>query len=90
MPVEVVLPCAPATATRRRRLISQASACERCSTGMPRVERELVLRVVLPERARDDEGVGVADVGGVVADRDPGAERAQLGAPHPCRADPIR
>ena len=35
MPVEVVLPWAPATATSRCRLISQASACERCSTGRP-------------------------------------------------------
>ena len=41
-------------------------------------QRLLVLRVVLPEGARDDEGVGVADVGGVVPDRDLGAQLAQL------------
>jgi hypothetical protein len=36
MPVDVVLPWAPATAMRRCPLMSQARACERCSTGMPR------------------------------------------------------
>ena len=36
MPVEVVLPWAPATETSRCPAISQASACERCSTGSPR------------------------------------------------------
>ena len=68
MPVEVVLPCAPATETRRCSLISQASACERCSTGMPALQGEQVLGVVRPERAGDDERVGVAEVRGVVAD----------------------
>ncbi len=36
MPVDVVLPCAPATDTSRWPAMSQASACERCSTGSPR------------------------------------------------------
>ena len=36
MPVEVVLPWAPATETRRRPPISQYSACERWMTGIPR------------------------------------------------------
>ena len=36
MPVEVVLPCAPATDTSRCPAMSHASACERCSTGRPR------------------------------------------------------
>ena len=41
------------------------------------LERQLVLRVVLPQRAGDHERVGVADVRRVVADRDGGAESAQ-------------
>ena len=45
----------------------------------PALEGELVLGVVLPERAGHDERVGVADVRGVVPDRDLGAESPQRG-----------
>ena len=47
--------------------------------GQPAVEGELVLGVVLPQRAGHDDRVGVANVGGVVSDRDLGAEVAQGG-----------
>ena len=36
MPVDVVLPCAPAIETSRRPPMSQCSACERWMTGIPR------------------------------------------------------
>ena len=47
--------------------------------GQPALEGEPVLGVVLPERAGHDDRVGVAHVGGVVSDRDLGAEVAQGG-----------
>ena len=77
MPVDVVLPCAPATDTRRWPAISQASACERCSTGSPRSSASWYSGLSCQSAPVTTTRVGVADVGGVVADRDLGAEVAQ-------------
>ena len=92
MPVDVVLPCAPATETSRCPEMSHASACERCSTGSPRSRASWYSGLSCQSAPGHDDRLGVADVGGVVADRDLGAERAQrrdvrgvahVGAGHP-------
>ena len=79
MPVDVVLPCAPATDTRRWPAMSQARACERCSTGSPRSRASWYSGLSCHSAPVTTTRVGVADVGGVVADRDLGAEVAQGG-----------
>ena len=75
--VVVVLPCVPATATTRRPAITAASAADRGRTRRPRRTASTVLGVVLADRGRDDDGVGVADLLGRMADVHPGAELAQ-------------
>ena len=70
----VVLPWVPATATTRRSAISAARAADRGMDPQALTHGLEVLRVVLADRGRDHERVDVADVAGVVADVDPGAE----------------
>ena len=77
MPVEVVLPWAPATETSRCRAMSQCSACERCSTGMPRSCAPEYSGLSGHSAPVYDDRVGVAEVGCVVPDRDRGAQVAQ-------------
>ena len=73
--VVVVLPWVPATATTRRPAITAASAAERGSTRRPAAHGLDVLGVVLADRGRDDERVGVGDLVGGVAEVDGRAQR---------------
>ena len=59
--------------------MSQASACERCSTGSPRSSASWYSGLSCQSAPVTTTRVGVADVRGVVADRDLGAEVAQRG-----------
>ena len=65
--VVVVLPLAPATATRRCPAISEASAWDRCSTRRSAARAAGQLDVVVADRRRHHHGVDVGDVCRVVA-----------------------
>ena len=66
--VVVVLPWVPATATTRRPAITDHSPAERGRIRSPRRRPSSDLGVVVARRRGDDEGVGVADVLGGVAE----------------------
>ncbi len=74
--VVVVFPWVPATATALESAMSEASAPERWMIRAPRARGD-EFRVVLADRRGDDEGVGLAEVVGGVADLDAGSERTE-------------
>ncbi len=75
--VVVVLPWVPAMATQERSRISSASISARRTTGSTLRARGGELRIVALDRGRDDDHVGVAEIFGIVADRDRDALVAQ-------------
>ena len=75
--VVVVLPCVPPTATDHFSRISSASISARRTTGIRRARAAAHLRVVALHGGRDDDHLGVAEIGRVVADRDRDAGLAQ-------------
>ena len=73
----MVLPWVPATATTTRPCITDSSAAERGSRRSPRRVASTTSGLFSRTAVETDDGVGVAEVGGVVADEAGGAEGAQ-------------
>ena len=78
-PVVVVLPCVPATASTREPAITAASPAERGRIRRPRRCASSTSGLSSRAAVVTTSGVGVADVGGVVAEVAGDAELAQRG-----------